>query len=168
MLRFVQARLELMGYYVDMEPRIPFTAAAFASFQAELETLRPRVAELLEKVKAAREMGDLSENGAYRYGKFELGNVRRRVRQLEYLLMNGEIKSPLQDGKVGFGNTVVVQSPAGRAQYLLVSKYESDPVKGKLSLESPIGRALLRKRVGDRVKVSIPAGEVEYTILEIF
>ena len=113
-------------------------------------------------------MGDLSENGAYRYAKFELGSLGRQLRELRFKLKNGYVPI-IKSGRnpadaIDFGSTVTVRDGENFLTFLLVSQYESDPAQNKLSTESPIGRAVVGKRVGDVVKVKLPAGEREFEI----
>ncbi len=147
---------------------IPFTAEAFAKNQAEFDRLTNLREEVMERLKVAREMGDLSENGAYKYAKFELGDIGRRLRQLKYLLVNGyvaEVSS--QTNVVTFGNTVVLKSGADEFTFFLVSEHESDMTQNKLSIHSPIGTAIMGKKTGDQVTVETPRGSVQYSIIKI-
>lgn len=151
--------------------RIPFTPAAYQKMQQDLAALLVKEQEVIERLRVAREMGDLSENGAYRYAKFELGNVRRQIRQLRHLLGHGEVVHPRdpQSG-IGFGNTVTVAnlSAAGKhVTYILVSKHESDPRAGKLSMEGPLGQALLGKKAGEQIAVTVPTGVLRYEIVQV-
>lgn len=149
-------------------PRIPFTADAYAKMQAEYRKLQIEQDELVIRVNTARLMGDLSENGAYKYGKIELGNVRHRLRELKHLIMHGQIiTASTSSGTVSFGNTITLKSANKTMTFTLVSQYESDPMQGKLSDESPIGQAVKGKKVGDEVVVSTPNGEMKYEIVSV-
>lgn len=135
--------------------------------QQEVARLEEERVQVLSRLKTAREMGDLSENGAYRYAKFELGNIGRELRRLNRLIMFGEIVESTQNNEVSFGSRVTITANHQHVEYVLVSQHESDPSKGKLSFQSPIGKALMGKKVGDVVEVSVPAGVVSYTIEKI-
>ena len=149
-------------------PTIPFTAAAYAQNQAEYERLRKLRVEVMERLKTAREMGDLSENGAYKYAKFELGDIGRRMRQLKHLLINGYIaQSDPTITTASFGKTVRLKHNATEFTFLLVSEHESDMSHNKLSINSPIGKAIAGKKAGEQVAVTTPRGEAIYTILEV-
>lgn len=153
--------------YVPPKPDpVPLTATAYAQFQAEFRELKQLRAEVMERLKVAREMGDLSENGAYKYAKFELGNIGRRMRDLRFLLENGVVTSSQGGDTIAFGSQVVlVQETSGkRLEFMLVSEYESDPAHGKLSTKSPVGQAVFGKRQGDHVSVELPTGKVVYHI----
>src|SRR5258708_3196643 len=149
-------------------PRIPFTKLAYEKIQKDTQRLHTEREETLERLKVAREQGDLSENGAYRYAKMELGNIGRQLRQLHYLLRFGHVvQSSEKTNVVGFGNTVTLSTNGKEVSYMIVSEHEADPKNGKLSTESPIGKALLGKKIGDTVVVSAPARELNYTITKI-
>jgi transcription elongation factor GreA len=149
-------------------PKIPFTSEAYQKLKLDLERLTKEQTEVMKRLQIAREMGDLSENGAYIYAKFELGSVRRQIRQLQHLLTNGEVveKSANSDS-VDFGCAVTLVHNDKEVTYTIVSIHESNLKEHKLSTESPIGKAIMGKRVGDTVQVQVPAGEVVYTIKKI-
>jgi transcription elongation factor GreB len=139
--------------------------------QEELRQLttseRPKV---VVEVADAAAQGDRSENAEYIYGKKRLREIDRRIRFLTKRLESAEIVEPsaVQHDQVRFGATVEVQDEDGvKKTYTLVGPDESEPDSGALSFQSPIGRALLKKRVGDIVTVRRPAGEVDLEILSI-
>lgn len=146
---------------------VPFTKEGY-------EKLKERQAELLAKrevvlvsLQRAREMGDLSENGAYTSAKFELGNTDRELRRLAFMIKYGVITEVSGTDKVGFGNKITVELGGKEYTYMLVGTQEADPMKGTISLESPIGMALLGKKVGDKVLVQMPERQIEYLVKEI-
>lgn len=132
-----------------------------------LSVERPKV---VQEVADAAAQGDRSENAEYIYGKKRLREIDRRVRFLTKRLESAVVVKPdEQSGDVvRFGATVEVEDEEGkRRTYLLVGPDESDPAQGKLSFKSPLGRSLLKKRVGDVVVVQRPAGEIEVEILSV-
>lgn len=146
---------------------IPFTKAGYENLairQAELMAKREIV---LVSLQRAREMGDLSENGAYTSAKFELGNVDRELRRLEYHIKYGQVVSSTSFDKIGFGNIVTVEINGKEYTYTLVGTQESDPKKAMISLESPIGMALVGKRIGDKAIVVMPDRQIEYLVKKI-
>ncbi len=155
-------------------PQYTFTQEEFSKMQARRTALYRLKDEVMERLKAAREMGDLSENGAYQYAKFELGNIRRELRRLNHLLEHGQVAT-IQDHyeSIEFGSTFTLENtslPDGENRektYMLVSEHESDPMKNKLSDSSPIGKAVVHKKVGDTVTVITPRGEQTYTVTAI-
>jgi len=149
-------------------PSIPFTKSAYEQMETEVEQLLQLRKEVLVRLQAAREMGDLSENGAYTYAKMELGNINRQLRQLRYLLKFGQvIEKPVGNSVVSFGSSVTVEKNGQDVAYTLVSIHESNLLEKKLSTESPLGAALMGKKIGDVVEVTAPAGITSYRIKSI-
>ena len=147
------------------------TPSGAKKLQDELKQLagveRPRI---VSEVADAAAQGDRSENAEYIYGKKRLREIDRRIRFLTQRLDRAVIVEPgaVQHQQVRFGATVVVLDEEGeRKTYTLVGADESDPSNGYLSYQSPIGRALMKKKVGDVVLVHRPAGELELEIISI-
>lgn len=149
--------------------KIPFTAEKYNQMQQEFDRLTLLRKEVMVRLQTAREMGDLSENGAYKYAKFELGDIGRRLRELRKLLDAGEIVRVVaaKNGVIVFGSTVTLKGEAGEITYQFVSEFESDPSQNKLSFASPLGRALRDKKVGDTITVHAPVGAINYKIIEV-
>lgn len=143
------------------------TQAGLDEAQAEHDRLSKGREEILVRLQTAREMGDLSENGAYKYAKLELRDTDRRLRHLAKLLRYGVAVASQGKGVADFGSRLTVSSRNKEMVFQLVSGYESDPAQQKLSVYSPIGKALLGKKVGDTVEVLVPAGNVSYTVLKV-
>lgn len=149
-------------------PDIPFTAEAYQKLRADFERLSTERKAVMVRLQTAREMGDLSENGAYIYAKMELGTISRQLAQLKHLLHYGKvIQKQTTQGVVQFGSTVTLQHGSRKVVYMLVSMYESNLTEHKLSMDSPLGQAMLGRNIGDEVIVKTPTAEVTYTILEI-
>lgn len=147
------------------------TPAGAQKLQEELRRLagveRPKV---VQEVADAAAQGDRSENAEYIYGKKRLREIDRRIRFLTKRLEAAVVVRPdeVKRGEVRFGATVEVQDEEGvRKSYTLVGPDESDPGRGLLSYQSPLGRALMKRKVGDVVTVQRPAGEVELEIVAI-
>lgn len=140
--------------------------------QAEVLQLKKLRAEVMERLIAAREMGDLSENGAYKYAKFELGNIGRQLKKYEGLLAAGfpQERSASSKVSIDFGSIVTVQrvdDPENIQTFTIVSKYESKPTEGFIAFSSPMGKATFKKKQGDTVVVITPRGEVSYLITQV-
>ncbi len=132
-----------------------------------LRLKRPRV---VSEVADAAAQGDRSENAEYIYGKKRLREIDRRIRFLTKRLESAVVvrQSETKTGQVRFGALVVVRDENGKtSRYHLVGPDESEPSVGRISFQSPLGRALLNRRVGDRVLVQRPAGELELEIVEL-
>lgn len=133
---------------------------------AELKTKKR--AEIAQRIKEAKEFGDLAENADYQTAKEEQAFLEGRIAELENLLKNATITN--KNGSVaiiGIGSTVVVSSRGREEKFILVDSPSSDPSVGKISVESPIGRALLGRRKGEEVEIIVPRGKVKYKILKI-
>lgn len=149
---------------------IPFTHEAFALMQEKHALLCEQREQAMARLQTAREMGDLSENGAYKYAKFELGDVGRQIRKLEHLLDNGFVPEQTESsGKVVFESKVTVQATHSNKQstFTLVSEHESNPSQYKLSYKSPLGSAVFGRKAGDTIYVLTPKGRVQYTVVTV-
>lgn len=143
---------------------VPLTAEKYEQLRQDFRKFKKLQEEILVRLQSAREMGDLSENGAYKYAKFELGNVRRKLREIRYLLKHGEVQEKASASEAGFGNKVKLVNGDRELVFTLVSQHESNPGAGKLSTESPIGKAVLGKKAGEEVIVELPDGRVKYRL----
>ncbi len=148
-------------------PRIQLSEEGYKQFQADFDRLTAERKEVLIRLQAAREMGDLSENGAYHAAKFELGSIDRQLRKLSFQLRFGEVTKTKNDGTVDFGSTVTLDNQGKEMTFTLVSGYESNPAEKKLSVFSPMGKAVMGKKAGDKVTVSTPSGEITVEIQKI-
>lgn len=147
------------------------TPSGFAKLQAELKQLvaveRPKT---VDEVATAAAHGDRSENAEYKYGKLRLRDIDRRIRFLEKRIDRIEVVDAAgrSDSAVFFGATVeLVDDDGNRKRYQLVGEDESEPKEGRVSYVSPIGRALLKRKVGDLVLVNRPAGDIEFEIVSV-
>ena len=121
-----------------------------------------------ERIKAARELGDLSENAEYQTAREEQDRLEARISELEHVLQNSQIiKKPKNDGHVRLGSTVALKNAGKPLHFQVVGTMEASPGHGKISDESPIGKALLGKKVGDKAEIKTPAGVHVYKITQI-
>ena len=127
-----------------------------------------RRAEVADRLKRAKELGDLSENSEYTEAREEQSQLENQIFEVEEMLRNAEIieKSVIGD-TVRVGATVMVSKNNKEAKFTIVGSNEANPASGFISNESPLGQALVGKKVGDEVKVKTPAGEVFYKILKV-
>lgn len=153
------------------EKPIFLTPEGRAKLEAELEHLKTvRRAQVAERIHAAKEEGDITENSAYDEAKNEQAFVEGRILTLEQMLKNAVmINETRASDSVGIGSyvTVVERGRRDDEMYQIVGSAEADPTRGRISNESPVGRALLGKRVGDEVQVKIPDGVRHLKITEI-
>jgi len=136
----------------------------------ELEELKgPRREELSRRLRSAIQMGDLSENADYHKAKEDQGFLEGRIQEIEYMLRNAVLISPNASREsVGIGNHVTIQEQGQPEEtYHVVGAKEADPRNGRISNESPIGRALMDHKVGDIVDVETPGGKIKFKIVKI-
>ncbi len=152
--------------------RVYLTKDGYEKIRTELVRLqtqeRPKV---IESIKKAREFGDLSENAEYHAAKERQAFLEKRIAGFQEKLTNSEIidESQIPEGKAYLGATVKLQDKnnGSEIQYKLVSVDEADYEENKISTESPIGKALLGKEVGEVVEIQVPVGTLTYEILDI-
>ena len=147
------------------------TSEGAAKLKAELEELKgPKRDEMAKRLRSAIQMGDLSENADYHKAKEDQGFMEGRIQELEHLLKYAKLidVTELSTDTIQVGSTVTVQEGDYPAEtYYLVGATEADPRNGRISNESPIGRALLGGRVGEEIIASTPGGEIKFKILNI-
>jgi len=152
--------------------RSPITRNGYNHLHKELENLkkviRPRVIKAIEE---ARAHGDISENAEFVAAKEQQSFVETKIREIEQKLANSEIIDNLNlpNGKVGFGSVVTLENlnNGGQVTYQIVGPAESDISSGKISITSPLGKALIGKEVDDKVTAQTPGGAKNYNILKI-
>src|SRR4030042_3649613 len=156
---------------MDIVQEIYLTLEGAVKLKAELEELKgPGREEMAKRLRSAIQMGDLSENADYHKAKEDQGFMEGRIQELEHLIKNAKIidEAELPTDTIQVGSRVTVQEGNYPAEtYFLVGATEADPRNGKISNESPIGRALLGGRVGNEVSVNTPSGEIKLKILTI-
>ncbi|MBR7132576.1 MAG: transcription elongation factor GreA [Clostridia bacterium] len=155
-----------------MAKTIKITDDGLKKLQDELEILKTKGrAEIAEKIKVARGYGDLSENSEYDEAKNEQAKIEARIVEIEAMLKNVEIiediKGKAKSVMIGVKVKVLDVEYGDESEYRVVGSTEADPRNGKISDESPVGRALLGKKIGDEVIVEAPGGEFKLKILEI-
>lgn len=132
----------------------------------QLETVRFR--ELAERIDVARQNGDLSENAEYHQAREDLAWTKSRVKEIDRILETAVIaEGGTSDGTIGIGSVVTVEVNGKTKEYTVTGAQEADPLAGKISNESPIGKALFGKSKGDEVSVETPAGEQLYSIKKV-
>ena len=149
-------------------PSILITQPGLTQLRQELDQLiTTRRPGLVERLSLARSMGDLSENSEYQSAKEDLTFVDGRIAELEELIKNAQVVTPKNSQTVDFGHTVTVKVDSTQAVFSIVGEWEANPKDKKISHSSPLGQALMGKKVGDKVEVSAPAGKLVYTIVSI-
>ncbi|MFQ7079981.1 transcription elongation factor GreA [Sellimonas intestinalis] len=154
------------------EKKTILTYAGLKALEDELENLRVvKRKEVAGKIKEAREQGDLSENAEYDAAKDEQRDIEARIDELEKILKNVEVvvEEVVDLEKINVGCTILVHDDEydEEIEFKIVGSTEANSLQGKISNESPVGQALIGKKVGDVVDVETPAGNIRYTVLKI-
>ena len=148
------------------------TYAGLKALEEELENLKVvKRKEVAAKIKEAREQGDLSENAEYDAAKDEQRDIEARIEEIEKILKNAEVvvEDAVDFDKINIGCSVLVYDKEfdEEIQFKIVGSTEANSLQGKISNESPVGQALLGKKVGDEIQVETQAGVMEYKVLKI-
>ncbi len=152
------------------QKKILVTQEGLGKLNSELEhLLSVRRQEIAGKIKRAREMGGTENNAEYEDAKNDQAFVEGRILMLENIVKNATvIESPAMPGTVEMGDKVLIQNQDGKIeQFTIVGSAEASPVEGKISNESPVGKALLGKKIGDEVEVTTPAGLLKLLIMDV-
>ena len=160
-----------MSVMADSKKHI-LTYEGLKKYEDELQDLKiHRRQEIAQKIKEAREQGDLSENAEYDAAKDEQRDIEARIEELEKILKNAEVvvEDEVDLDKINIGCIVKILDVeySEELEYKIVGSTEANSLKGKISNESPVGKALIGHKVGDTVEVETPAGVFAYKILEI-
>ncbi len=152
---------------IKSRPIYHMTQQGLDDLKREEENLIKRRPQVVINMSNAREQGDLSENAGYHAAKEELGKIDSRLRELNYIIRFAKVTISSGHPQVNMGSTVEIESEVGTNKFTIVSAMEANPAKGKISDSSPIGSALLGKRVGEKVEVEMPTGKASYKIVRV-
>ncbi len=156
------------GKYALIPKDPTMTEDKFLELQKKLERLRAVQPAAAKEVSRLAELGDFSENVEYQLAKGKLRGINQGILDLEKQLNAADIiQRPRQNTRVEIGHTVTIESGGKQKQYTILGSSESNPAQGVISQNSPIGAALLGRKVGETVKVEIAGKKVEYTLLMI-
>jgi len=150
--------------------RVPMLAEGYEKLTADLQALRQERPKIVDAIEEARAHGDLSENAEYHAAKERQGQVEAQIAEIEDRVSRAQIIDPasLSGDKVVFGATVTVLDDDDKPQrYQIVGMTEADVRQGRISYDSPLGRALIGKQVGEEVEVTVPSGDRCYQVEKI-
>ena len=152
-----------------MSKQVLLTEEGLKKLHDELRVLKEeRRKEVIERIQEAVAHGDLSENADYAQAREEQSFIEGRIQEIEDIIKNAEIITTSGHGNtVSIGSTVHVKIGGNEKKYTIVGSNEANPKEGKISNESLVGRALLGKKIGEKFKVTTPAGEMEYEIVSL-
>lgn len=159
-----------MGGYKEnsMNKKFSLTQTGIDELTKELAELVGQRSVVAEKIKTAREFGDLAENAEYQTARQDQEKLEARISDVEHILQNvAVIKKPTGDSKVQLGSTVKLKGNGSAKEFQVVGTVEADPLNGKISDESPIGQALLGKKLGEEVEIKTPTETIVYKVVEI-
>lgn len=139
------------------------------NLKSELGELKEQRVDVTQKIKEAREFGDLSENAEYQEAKIKQSFIEGRIEEIESMLKVATIINEKDHAKgvVGLGSTVVIKHDGTEATYYVTGSNEADPIQGKISNESPLGHALMGHQAGDKVVLTTPDGNREYNVVKV-
>jgi transcription elongation factor GreA len=149
---------------------VPLTLDGKARLEEELEQLRSQRRSIAERIHDAQELGTSQSDAEYDDAKLEQGMVEGRILEIEDILRRATLideASAHKSGRVVVGSGVQVEQDGKKLHYMIVGAPEADPKAGRISNESPVGRALLGKTVGDTVDISVPRGVLKIKVLKI-
>ncbi|HUD81162.1 MAG TPA: transcription elongation factor GreA [Patescibacteria group bacterium] len=152
-----------------MKKQYRLTLEGIEELKTELNELESQRGIIADRIKTARELGDLGENAEYSSARQEQDRNENRIAEIEHIIQNVEIiKKPRSDNKVQLGSVVKLETHAGKTkEFKVVGTIEADPLSGKISDESPIGRVLIGKKSGDTVQIQTPIETSVYKIIDI-
>lgn len=152
-----------------MKKQFHLTKQGVEELRAELDALVNQRGPIAERIKSAREFGDLAENAEYTSARQEQERVEGRIAEIEHILQNVEIiTKPRGDNKVQLGSSVKLRDKTGKTkEFQVVGTVEADPLSGKISDESPIGQALIGKEEGEKVEIQANGDTLTYKISDI-
>ena len=150
--------------------RVPMLAEGYEKLTADLQYLRQERPKIVDAIEEARTHGDLAENAEYHAAKERQGQVEAQIAEIEDRVSRAQIIDPasLSGNRIVFGATVTVLDDAEKPQrYQIVGQTEADAKQGRISYDSPLGRALIGRVVGDEVEVTVPSGDRFYLVKKI-
>jgi len=153
-----------------MSDTITITQTGLEELNQELAQLQNvQMPKIIERISNAREQGDLSENADYHSARDERDILQARINEIEEILQKAKVVTAVTSTSVSLGAIVTLELVGKKktVTYQISGEYESDPAEGKISIESPVGKALVGKKKGDLVEVVTPAGKTNYKIISI-
>lgn len=150
-----------------MNNSILITQAGLEELRSELRALQAKRPQVVDRLSIARSMGDLSENSDYISAREELDFLDNRIAELEDQVRNSQVVTPKSNDTIDFGHQVTVKVNSGETTFQIVGEPEADPKQRKISHQSPLGLALMGKKIGDIVQVDAPVGRLDYKIIGI-
>jgi len=143
------------------------TPEGFNELKKELDERLEKRKKIAKAIKQAKEQGDLSENAEYSQAKSQQGENERRINWLQRAIKGSKVAKKTKGDTIGVGSTVKIKNGGNIIEILIVGTHETNPTRGKISCESPLGKALVGQTKGDKVTVETPSGKQEFKITEV-
>lgn len=151
-----------------MKKEILMTSEGLEKLKNELkELVSVRRPDVVSRIKTAKELGDLSENAEYASAKEDQSFIEGRIEELEQMIKYGKVVSSAKSGTISIGTKIKVEIEGETDDFEIVGPAESDPEHGRISIDSPVGQAVLGHKKGDSVDVQTPDGSVKYKIIAV-
>ncbi|MBP7767218.1 transcription elongation factor GreA [Candidatus Saccharibacteria bacterium] len=150
-----------------MNKKFLLTVEGIEDLKAELQKLVESRAPLAERIKIAREMGDLSENAEYQTAREDHTRLEARIHEVEHILRNSKEITKSKSDVIGLGSNVVLSNNMEKKKFQVVGTVQADPMNGKVSDESPIGIALIGKKLGETVEIKTPNDTLVFVVSSI-
>src|SRR5215472_12235571 len=155
----------IIGWGMDLSEPVLLTQGGLLKLKQDLERAQARRLEAFERMKEAAQPGDIEDNPELEQAKEEVARFDERIYELQEMIGRAQIIQGRNSDVAEPGSTIEVEDEEGESSvYYLVGAVEADPIAGRISVESPVGRALVGKRAGERVCVEVPQGTIELTI----
>ena len=153
---------------VEPNNKLQITQSGLEELTEELNKLKSKEPQAIDRVTKAREFGDLSENSEYHASREDLAFIQGRIEELDEMILRVQVVTTNgPKNKVNIGSEVTIHSNGVEHTYTVVGEFEADPLKKKISHDSPLGKALMGKKAGDTVEYEAPVGKVTYTVKKI-
>lgn len=143
------------------------TQKGLEKLKEELILFKEKRKKVIERIKTAREFGDLSENSEYEDARNEQSFIEGRIEELHNMIKNAKLLSSSSNGTINLGSIITARMNNKIVNYELVGTNESDPLNGKISIESPIGHSLTGRSKGEKIEIHLPSGVISCEILEV-
>jgi transcription elongation factor GreA len=151
----------------DLNGKVQMTQTGLDELTEELNKLKEKEPTAVDRVTKAREFGDLSENSEYHASREDLAFIQGRIEELEDMVARAVVVDSHVKGQVDIGCEVTVHASGQEHTFTIVGEFEADPIKKKISHDSPLGKALMGKKVGETVEFEAPVGKVTYEVKQI-
>jgi transcription elongation factor GreA len=146
---------------------IPFTKEGLEDIKKKYKELQDARPEAVNNLTKSRELGDLSENGFYKAARARLSSIDNQLFRYEMMIKLAVVDEDAPKDVIVLGSKVVVHDGSAEREFQIVGNYEADPASGKITTNSPIGKALVGRKIGEKVKVSIPSGYLDLQIIKL-